>query len=150
MEFDRIAKEAVTLYDTKETNYGGSFHQTFLEEGFATSRIRLNDKLERFKRMTKSGQYTATDESIRDTLMDLACYSIMTIMEIDEIMARKKDTSQKLSQTLSSLDYGVKSKMEAATADQESIKKNLGIEGEVTDVNSPTLPFNQFKNEKGE
>ena len=70
------------MYAKKNKDYGDSFHQTFVEEGMATSRIRLNDKLERFKRLSKSNEQNVKDESIVDTLKDLANYAIMTIMEI--------------------------------------------------------------------
>ena len=47
-------------------------------------RIRLGDKLNRFKTLTKGQRYIVVkNESIRDTLLDLANYAIMTIMEID-------------------------------------------------------------------
>lgn len=79
-----ICDEIKDLFKKKNTDYGDSFHQTFLEEGFATSRIRLNDKLERFKRLTRSEEQNVKDESIRDTLIDLANYSIMTILELED------------------------------------------------------------------
>ncbi len=72
------------LYEEKNDNYGDSFHQTFLEEGFAMARIRLTDKLNRFKTLTKAGSDGTDDESLRDTLMDLANYAIMTVMELDK------------------------------------------------------------------
>lgn len=51
----------------------------------AMPRIRLGDKLNRFKTLTKGMEIAlVNDESVRDTLVDLANYAIMTIMEIDE------------------------------------------------------------------
>lgn len=47
-------------------------------------RIRLGDKLARFKSLTKSGVQEVKDESIRDTLIDLANYAIMTVLELDD------------------------------------------------------------------
>ena len=81
-----ICEELNHLYDKKNHDYGDSFHTTYLEEGMAMPRIRLGDKLNRFKTLTK-GMETAlvNDESVRDTLVDLANYAIMTIMEIDEV-----------------------------------------------------------------
>jgi hypothetical protein len=49
----------------------------------AMARIRLSDKLNRFKTLTKTNSQEVKDESIRDTLVDLANYAIMTIMEMD-------------------------------------------------------------------
>lgn len=79
-----ICKEINALYAKKNHDYGDSFHQTFLEEGLAMARIRLGDKLARFNTLTKSGDQQVNDESIRDTLIDLANYAIMTVMELDE------------------------------------------------------------------
>lgn len=78
-----ICEELNKLYERKNHDYGDSFHETFLEEGFAMARIRLADKFSRFKTLSKSEEKKVKDESIRDTLMDLANYAIMTIMEID-------------------------------------------------------------------
>jgi isopropylmalate/homocitrate/citramalate synthase len=78
-----ICKGLTDLYERKNHDYGDSFHKTFLEEGFAMSRIRLSDKLERFKSLTKSGEQKVNDESIVDTLKDMANYAIMTVLEIE-------------------------------------------------------------------
>lgn len=73
-----------TIYAEKNHDYGDAFHTTYLEEGFAMARIRLTDKLERFKSLTKKGaEQKVKGESIRDTLLDLANYAIMTVMEMD-------------------------------------------------------------------
>lgn len=76
------------LYERKNHDYGDSFHQTFVEEGMAMARIRLGDKFSRFKTLTKlsasdKGEQQVQDESVRDTLLDLANYAIMTVMEMD-------------------------------------------------------------------
>ncbi len=71
------------LYERKNHDYGDSFHQTFLEEGMAMPRIRLGDKFSRFKTLTLNNEQKVEDESIRDTLLDLANYAIMTVIEMD-------------------------------------------------------------------
>ena len=43
--------------------------------------IRLEDKLNRLKALTRAGNQQVNDESIDDTLMDLANYAIMTLVE---------------------------------------------------------------------
>lgn len=78
-----ICTELNRLYARKNADYGDSFHKTYVEEGMAMARIRLSDKLERFKRLTRSNEQHVQDESVRDTLIDLANYAIMTILEID-------------------------------------------------------------------
>lgn len=79
-----ICDELNQLYARKNHDYGDSFHQTFVEEGMAMPRIRLGDKFSRFKTLTQSGGQQVADESIRDTLLDLANYAIMTILEMEE------------------------------------------------------------------
>ncbi len=86
------------LYERKNHDYGDSFHETFLEEGLAMSRIRLSDKLSRFKKLSRSIEdcktsdtQQVTDESIRDTLIDLANYALMTIIEMDRKENNKKE-----------------------------------------------------------
>lgn len=78
-----LCMELNRLYAKKNADYGDSFHQTFVEEGMAMSRIRLSDKLNRFKKLSRGGDQKVSDESIRDTLMDLANYAIMTVLEME-------------------------------------------------------------------
>jgi len=72
------------IYERKNHDYGDSFHETFIEEGMAMARIRLSDKLNRFKALSRNGNQQVADESLRDTLLDLANYAIMTVMEMEE------------------------------------------------------------------
>lgn len=72
------------LYAKKNHDYGDSFHATFEEEGMAMARIRLSDKLNRFKSLSRKKEQQVSDESIRDTLLDLANYAIMTILEMED------------------------------------------------------------------
>ena len=44
--------------------------------------IRLDDKLNRLKSLAKNSAQVR-DESIRDTLLDLANYAIMTVIEME-------------------------------------------------------------------
>lgn len=71
------------IYEKKNADYGDSFHQTFQLEGMAMSRIRLMDKLNRFCTLTRKGGQRVNDESVKDTLLDLANYAIMTVMEME-------------------------------------------------------------------
>ena len=49
----------------------------------AMARIRLGDKFNRFKTLSRGGEQKVNDESIRDTLIDLANYAIMTVVEME-------------------------------------------------------------------
>ena len=78
-----LCEELNGLYERKNHDYGDSFHQTFVEEGMAMPRIRLGDKFSRFKTLTKGAEQKVSDESIRDTLLDIANYALMTVMELE-------------------------------------------------------------------
>lgn len=78
-----LCDELHALYEKKNADYGDSFHKTWVEEGAAMARIRLSDKLNRFKTLTRNSGQSVNDESVRDTLIDLANYAIMTVMELN-------------------------------------------------------------------
>ena len=78
-----VCEEINDLYARKNHDYGDSFHQTFRFEGMAMARIRLGDKFNRFKTLSRGGEQKVNDESIRDTLIDLANYAIMTVVEME-------------------------------------------------------------------
>lgn len=87
-DHNKICKELNEIFKKKNMVYGDSFHRTFMEEGMATARIRLSDKFYRFKNLTldtPSAIAYCDDESVRDTLLDLANYAILTVMELDAL-----------------------------------------------------------------
>ena len=85
----KICQELVDIYAKKNADYGDSFHKSFEEEGWAMIRIRLGDKFSRLKNLTRGNSPKVSDESLRDTLMDLANYAIMSVMELDNELKQK-------------------------------------------------------------
>lgn len=79
----KLCKELNELYIRKNHDYGDSFHDSFVEEGMAMPRIRIGDKFNRFKTLSRISSFEVKDESIRDTLIDLANYALMTVLEMD-------------------------------------------------------------------
>ena len=77
-----IVERRNRLYAGKYKVYGVSFGDSFEEYGLIMPAVRLDDKLHRFKQLIKQ-EAEVKDESITDTLMDLANYAIMTIIEIE-------------------------------------------------------------------
>ncbi len=77
-----ICNALTKLYERKNHDYGDSFAKSFAEYGMAMPCIRLEDKLNRLKALSRSGQQMVSDERIEDTLMDLANYAIMTLIEM--------------------------------------------------------------------
>ena len=71
------------LYRRKNQDYGNSTHETYLKFGTAAYLVRMYDKLNRLYALTQRGiNAKVTDESIHDTLKDLANYAILMSMEL--------------------------------------------------------------------
>ena len=81
-DFREIIEEMIQLYTRKNKDYGNAFKQSYSEFGSIMCAIRINDKLNRFKTLIKQNKEVKT-ESIKDTLIDLANYAVMTIIEIE-------------------------------------------------------------------
>lgn len=77
-----ICERLYKIYVAKNKDYGDSFGEGFKEYGLIMPAIRLDDKLSRYKQLIKH-EAEVKDETITDTLLDLANYCIMTIIEIE-------------------------------------------------------------------
>lgn len=82
--FKDITKIMSDIFIKKNHDYGNSFEQSLNEEGITASRIRMGDKWNRYKQLSKGVKAQVNDESIKDTLIDIATYAIMTIMWLDK------------------------------------------------------------------
>ena len=79
-DFNGICRDLMALHAKKNHDYGNAAHESYKEFGLISYVIRLNDKMKRLKSLTKPGsKQEVKSESIEDTLMDLAAYSIMAI-----------------------------------------------------------------------
>lgn len=76
-----IVLELNKLYEDKNKDYGDSFAILRRKYGNPAILIRLEDKLQRLERLMLSGEQYVKDESIEDTLRDLANYAIMELVE---------------------------------------------------------------------
>lgn len=81
-KFIGVLQELSDLYHRKNHDYGDSFRKSLGEFGLVAAVVRMNDKMERIKTLSKGNTAEIRDESIRDTLIDLANYAIMTVMEL--------------------------------------------------------------------
>lgn len=71
------------LYIKKNHDYGDSFHDTYVRLGIISAITRMSDKMNRIVSLVTKDKQEVNDESLRDTLIDLANYAVMTIMELD-------------------------------------------------------------------
>ena len=72
------------IYREKNQDYGDSFGDTFNKLGLISAVTRITDKTNRLQSLCVNKQQVK-DESIKDTLMDLANYAIMTLIELDSV-----------------------------------------------------------------
>lgn len=79
--FKQIANGLTELYERKNADYGNSFSKSYEEFGLTSPVIRLSDKVERLKTLSKQ-EAKVKDESIQDTVMDIAVYAMLTLMEL--------------------------------------------------------------------
>ena len=97
-EYDREVrrfKELTTkMYETfkkKRNDYGPSSRVTFEMFGPESMAVRMFDKLIRYSNLTSGDvNQLVEDESVKDTLLDLANYALITILELEYIEARNR------------------------------------------------------------
>ena len=80
--FAYILDEMYTLYEKKNNNYGDSFGETWAKLGPISGVTRLYDKLNRVANLVTGGKNDF--ESIEDTFIDLANYSVMCLVELQK------------------------------------------------------------------
>ena len=77
--FTSIVKEMTELYAKKNHDYGNSFDEGCDKIGTGYPLGRLLDKMNRLIACMGKEDKMQINESIEDTLKDLACYSVMTL-----------------------------------------------------------------------
>ena len=91
--FYEILETIKTLHDAKKHDYGNAdiFANFRLSElagipAWQGSVVRMGDKYARISNFIKKGDFKFKEESIKDTLMDMAIYSLITIVLYEEEM----------------------------------------------------------------
>ena len=95
---DDICDSIKEVYHDKHYDYGDAFEKTFYEYGPVAALVRMEDKFSRIKSLVSKGEGTrhVVNESLLDTVIDLANYSIMLatelIMEKNDNLPDSEDT----------------------------------------------------------
>lgn len=90
MEMDNVKQHESLLrqihdtYIKKNHDYGDSFSKSYKKYGLVAAMVRMEDKWNRLDNLAMGAEQKVSDESIRDTLLDLAGYCIMATMELDK------------------------------------------------------------------
>ena len=77
-----ICQKLNQIYKAKNHDYGDSFGDTYKKLGIISAVTRLNDKMNRIMSLAVSHDAQVKDEKIEDTLLDMANYAIMTLIEL--------------------------------------------------------------------
>lgn len=80
-DFADICNKMVLTYKAKNHDYGNSFHNTFEKYGIVSALTRMSDKFNRLDTLYNKND-NKVNESIEDTLLDLANYAVMTLVEL--------------------------------------------------------------------
>ena len=81
-EIETILHQLLETFKEKNADYGNSFEKvrTKYNKYFPVILIRLSDKFERISSLLlKQSTQKVSDESVEDTLLDLANYAIMEV-----------------------------------------------------------------------
>ena len=81
---EELCKHIHEVYKAKNLAYGDSFGRSFDDWGIPAAAIRITDKFNRFINLAKHPEIDAGDEAIGDTLLDMANYALMTVMELEK------------------------------------------------------------------
>ena len=78
------------LYERKNNDYGSAIEASIRELGLIYTVCLLNNKMLRIKNLVVNDKRPMVDESIRDTLLDMAGYAIETVRVIDQLEREKR------------------------------------------------------------
>lgn len=83
-EFLEYTNHLADVLNQKNLAYGDSFSKSLDEDGLLVLKIRLGDKFNRISSLIKRDELKENDESLEDTLLDLAGYSILGLKYLKE------------------------------------------------------------------
>ena len=87
-KLEQLTKQLIETYKAKNKDYGDSFADSFKEFGITSAVVRMTDKMNRIKSLSKKGDRQVKDESLIDSLKDLANYALMTVIELENEQTR--------------------------------------------------------------
>lgn len=80
-----LCAELNEIYTKKNNDYGDAFSKTYKDLGIVSAITRISDKYNRLCSLALSDKpMMVRDETIVDTLLDMANYCLMTVIEVKE------------------------------------------------------------------
>lgn len=116
-EFHKVIDEIVALHDKKQADYGRTdigdpfanvrASEDFGIDGWVGAVIRANDKMRRLQKAARQGPQSLKNESVEDSLMDMAAYSIIALCLFRECNQVAKHSNKDLDNELTNYFKGV-------------------------------------------
>lgn len=88
-----LIEQIHTTYLDKNKKYGDAFNETIKKYGYISALTRMHDKFSRIESFVMNG-YEDSEESLVDSLLDLANYCLMTVMELENDNKQAIDAPQ--------------------------------------------------------
>ena len=82
--FKKYTDELAEVLRKKNQAYGDSFTKSIDTYGLSVIGVRLSDKYNRVEHLITNGEMRENDESLKDTLLDMAGYSILALKYLKE------------------------------------------------------------------
>ncbi len=83
-EFLEYTNHLADVLNQKNLAYGDSFTKSVDKYGLSVIGVRLSDKYNRIEHLITHNELKENDESLEDTLLDMAGYSILGLKYLEE------------------------------------------------------------------
>lgn len=81
---EHLLNQELSVYELKNQKYGDSFNKSVEKYGLISALTRMSDKWNRIENLILTHDNGTDDESLKDSLMDLANYCNMTILFLEK------------------------------------------------------------------
>lgn len=83
-KFRKYTDNLATTLESKNQAYGDSFAKSVDKYGLSVIGVRLSDKYNRIEHLITHHELKENDESLEDTLLDMAGYAILGLKYLEE------------------------------------------------------------------
>ena len=84
IRFRTIVGEMADLHEKKSSDYGDSFGISVRKYGMIAALTRISDKFNRIENLILHPDKEVKNESLKDSLIDMACYAVLTLIELQK------------------------------------------------------------------
>ena len=82
--FNELTTHMNAVFEKKRNDYGQTTTETFIKFGPVSMLTRMHDKIGRLDNLLVHNKANYVGEAVEDTLLDLANYALITIIELEK------------------------------------------------------------------